>query len=72
MYSIHDIETLATLQREEIARQIAGARRADEALRARAATRAWRQHLATALRALASRLAPLTAEPTADAEPLVT
>jgi hypothetical protein len=58
------------LRRDEIARQVA-ALRVGEAMRDRATTRA-RQHLATALRALATRLAPTTTEPTADAEPLVT
>ena len=71
MFSRFEIETEAALRREEIARQVA-AYRADEAVRNRATTRALRRYLATALRAVATRLAPTTAEPTADAEPLVT
>ena len=72
MYSPYEVETLARLQREEVARQVAAVNRAQEAARDRATTRVWRRHLATALRALATRLAPTTAEPAADAEPLVT
>jgi hypothetical protein len=72
MNSVHEIETLARLQRQEVARQVAAVRRAQGATRSNAAPRAWRQHLATALRVAAARLAPATGERAADAEPVVT
>ena len=72
MYSQYEVETLARLQREEVARQVAAVRRAAEAARDCTPNRAWRRYLAAALRAVAAWLAPTTAEPTADVEPLVT
>lgn len=72
MFSPYEVETLARLQREEVVRQVAANRLAQEAGRGNTTPRPWRQYLAAALRASAARLAPTTAEPTAEPEPLVT
>jgi hypothetical protein len=70
MYNLYEMETLANMRREEIARQIAAIRLADEATRGRATTCAWRRRLAIALRATAAWLAPTAAESAAGAEPM--
>ena len=72
MFSPFEVETLARLQREEVARQVAAVRRAQEATRGAATNRPLRRRLATALRAMATRLAPAAGEPVAGAEPTVT
>jgi hypothetical protein len=72
MYSTYEVETLARLQREEVVRQVAADRLAQEATGTRKATRALRRHLATTLRALATRLAPVATESATDVEVVVT
>ena len=75
MFSPYEVETLARLRREEVARQVAANRLASEATkttRGNPTPRPWRQYLATALRAAAARLAPTTVEPAAEPKPLVT
>lgn len=65
MWSTYEYETLARLQREEIARQLDIARIAARSAGRSTAPRRWRRLAATTLRAVATWLAPVPAEPTA-------
>jgi hypothetical protein len=72
MYSPYEVETLAKLQREEVARQVAAFQLAQKATRDRSTPRAWRRQLAAVLRTTARWLAPTATESGTEAEPVGT
>jgi hypothetical protein len=71
MFTPYEIETIARTRREDIAREIAANRRANEATRKQTTPSAWRRQIAATIRAAAAWIAPAATEPVAEPEPRI-